>query len=892
MINISETHIMDKNKTNNFPKNYSIIIKLCCIILTAFIFISNTKDTATAAAGLKLYNFSTNRTTTYTDKQLKVTLNGTAISLDSTPGILVNGVALLPYYEVFQTSGIAAECSYDKARKAITISKNNMTIQMTIGSKTATVNGKKVTISAAPQRVTYVASKKTRILIPSRIVSETLKLGYTWYRDESTVAITKNSLLLSYNGGDRFEYNGAKGKVTVDGECVNLGNMPSIIVNDTAMLRASKVFTDPKINADYKYNQADQTVTISKDGNVIVMTIGNRTAYVNDKKKTLSAAPIIVKNCETNVSLIYVPGSFTATSLGLEYNWNNPSCTSVISTKVVNSDPELGDSGDSSETGTILYEWSVPNSEYQSGNEVHKINADAPDTDDIGTIISVNRDYSNTLKNSETYMIQATVPFSKLLSSSDKNKITITSDNELCSNQTISLLGTTSNIINTFSMIDNGDNSGSKLELDLLTEYYHYDMTLSEDKLTLYLTLYYNALTSVKVGTGDDGDYLILTGIDALHSSVTDGTGFLTLDLPYVQNCQQDIASAITGSKFINQICTVSMQDRIRVILSLNDGYKYYSQESGNKLTVFLQSKEASDPDNINTSECELIIPKPQAVTKSMITDTDHYLSNYFVITLPGDYTSQLNSSMITNRADSVSKVSVTCNSDGNTEIKISTNTLQGYEITSDNDNIYVNIGDPQDIYKNIVILDPGHGGTATGAIQNGVIEKDLNLKILYTIGKDYFNQDTSKLKVYYTRTSDADVGLMDRAAFAEKVGADLFVSLHMNSAPNATSAKGTEVFYSKLNNSPNSAGLTSKLLADKILNNLYPAIGTSNRGVKEEALIVDKYNTVPAVLIELGFLTNSYDLSIITDETKQNFAANAIYQALLQVFDEYPTGR
>jgi N-acetylmuramoyl-L-alanine amidase len=216
---------------------------------------------------------------------------------------------------------------------------------------------------------------------------------------------------------------------------------------------------------------------------------------------------------------------------------------------------------------------------------------------------------------------------------------------------------------------------------------------------------------------------------------------------------------------------------------------------------------------------------------------------------------------------------------------------LQGYEIFTDEDYIYVNVGNPRDIYKNIVVLDPGHGGTAPGAIYNDVKEKNLNFKILYEIGKNFFNSDPSKLKVYYTRETDVDISLADRAAFADKIGADLFVSLHMNANTNK-SVYGTEVYYSNSNNKKNKAGLNSETLAKLFVNNISSSLKTNNRGTRAAQYTVVHKNTVPAVLIELGFMSNSSDFAKITDSSFQYNAAKAIYETLLQVFELYPTGR
>jgi N-acetylmuramoyl-L-alanine amidase len=132
---------------------------------------------------------------------------------------------------------------------------------------------------------------------------------------------------------------------------------------------------------------------------------------------------------------------------------------------------------------------------------------------------------------------------------------------------------------------------------------------------------------------------------------------------------------------------------------------------------------------------------------------------------------------------------------------------------------------------------------------------------------------------------------LSARAAFAKKVGADLFVSLHMNSALR-TSANGMEVYYSKDNNKTSSMGLTSQILAKRMHNRLNSDLSIPSRGVKTAGFYVIKHNTVPAILIELGFLSGNKDYSKLTSSTYQKSAAQSIYECIADTFQEYPTDR
>jgi N-acetylmuramoyl-L-alanine amidase len=900
--------LTDDNKRITLRSRY-LLLRICCLLITAFIFAGFSIEYTQAASGLKIYDYTTKKQSTYNGKQPKVTLNGKSIGDASTPGILVNGIALLPYTDIFENSIIDAQCSYNEEKGTVSISKYDITIKMTIGSKKATLNGKTVTLPVAPMKLKYVDAKEVKVLVPSRYVAETLGLGYTWYEEKSTVAIEKKSIQLTFNDGDEFEYTGAQCSVTIDGKKVNLGSMPNIITNDTAMLRAKTVFADSKIDADYTYNKANSSVTLSKNGNKLVMTIGSNTAYLNNKQVKLDTAPILVKNCETGSSYVMVPGNFTANSLGYNYQWSNSTRTSIITSKKSssggssNTDPELGDSGVVNETGTIIKQWKATDTSYGKSSGVHELNG-AASTDSTGSIYAVSRDYNNDRLNEETFLLVTTAPFHKVNSSSSGNTITIQADQMGCTDQTYQVYGSSSNFVNLIKTSNNTEKNSTTIDFQLLQDNYQYDISMSEDGLILYVTVYMNAVTSAVVGTNSAGDYLTLTGLSPLKVTISEQTGVLYLDIPYTVSSLGNLYAEVTGTKYLKLLYTVSYPDKTQFVLQMNEGYTYYFMESDNQYTLILQTKgqtqepgtpgsgneDPETPVDIDKSQYEITIPKPESVIRSMITDEDYYFSNYFVIRIPGDYTGYFKEHTITHTSNVISSISVTANSKNETVIKIATTKLQGYEIASDNENIYINIGNPKDIYKNIVVLDPGHGGSAVGAQYNGSYEKDVNLKILYTVGKKYFNSDPSKLKVYYIRTTDVDMSLNDRAAFSKKVGADLFVSLHMNAGD--SSASGTEVYYSKNNNSANSAGLTSSKLANAMLTNIVDEYGLKSRGVKSAAFVVIDRNTVPAILIELGFLSNKGDHAKLVDSTYQDIAAKTIYDTLLQVFEDYPTGR
>lgn len=926
--------IMNANKTKD-PKvrNRLLLFKLGCMLIIVMLLAGLSNATVHAATGLKIYDYATKKNMTYTGKQVKVNLNGKQISKNETPGILVDGIALLSYKDIFANSPIKATCVYNKPEGTVTISKNNTTIVLTLNSKTAVVNGKKVTMPVAPIKIKYNSANVTKILVPSRFVAENLGYQYTWYSAKNTVEIKgeikevkeekkesadkgdkkEDGFMISINQGEKFAYTGAFADLTIDGAKLDLGNMRSIIIDNTTMVRAKRVFADSKIKATYSFDSKTNTVTLTKDGNELKMVIGEKTAYLNGKSVKMDAPAMVVTNYASKTNYVMVPGRFTATSLGYDYTWNQSKRTSEIVTIKKPSDnnqgsnpdntaPELGDDSVVPEQGTILRQWLANEKLLGKSTNAHELTYNGQSTDDIG-IISINlNNFSQQYINVETYQFQASKPYGKIVSSIKENQITIQVPGMMSAEQYLTMSGSTKSVIDRISAKYDNASSTTTIELLLVQDNVPYDLVLSADRRVLSINLYKNSITSATVGTNTKGDYLTLTGIRPLDVSVQNQGGFLMLDLPYTINGIGDQYYAISNAKLIKQFFAVGLDDRTQIYLELQNNAEYYITENGNWFSLSIQPKgtvtqpeipdkeEEEIPGNFNKNDFQVIIPKPEGVTRKQISDEDYYLNKQFVITLDGNYVSYFDSHPIEIKSGAVRDVTVKF-INNKTEIRFTTSKIQGYKYEVDNSYIYLRVDNPKNIYKNIVVLDPGHGGGADGAKYFGTKEKDLNFKMLYTLGKKYFNSETSEIKAYYTRTTDKDVDLYDRAAFAKEVGADLFVSLHMNASTSA-SAQGTEVYYSTSNNTKNSSGLDSKTLATKFVNKLSTLLGTKNRGTNTAKFVVVHKNTVPAVLIELGFMSNQSDYNKLTNATNQENVAKTIYETLCEVFKQYPTGR
>lgn len=155
------------------------------------------------------------------------------------------------------------------------------------------------------------------------------------------------------------------------------------------------------------------------------------------------------------------------------------------------------------------------------------------------------------------------------------------------------------------------------------------------------------------------------------------------------------------------------------------------------------------------------------------------------------------------------------------------------------------------------IYIDPGHGGNDPGAVANGIKEKDVVLKIAkYT--RKYLQENYNNVSVKMSRTGDTFPSLSARASDANKWGADVFVSIHIN----AGGGTGYEDYiYIKLSNSSNAGKLR-----DELHKKLSPHF-SQNRGKKNANFAVLRQTKMPAVLTENGFIDNKADAEFLKSD-------------------------
>ncbi len=182
---------------------------------------------------------------------------------------------------------------------------------------------------------------------------------------------------------------------------------------------------------------------------------------------------------------------------------------------------------------------------------------------------------------------------------------------------------------------------------------------------------------------------------------------------------------------------------------------------------------------------------------------------------------------------------------------------------------------------KKIIMLDAGHGGSDPGANRelDGVTinEKDLTLSITKKVKAilDSYGYTTAM-----TRTGDTLPSLSERPQMANSMGCAMFVSIHINAAE-STEAHGTEVYYSDENNDQD-YNMISQELAENVLETMLKNMGSYNRGVRMANWAVIRRSEMPAILIEVGFISNEAELRKMNSSSYQDKIARGIAEGIV----------
>ncbi|HEY9763354.1 MAG TPA: DUF3747 domain-containing protein [Trichocoleus sp.] len=172
-----------------------------------------------------------------------------------------------------------------------------------------------------------------------------------------------------------------------------------------------------------------------------------------------------------------------------------------------------------------------------------------------------------------------------------------------------------------------------------------------------------------------------------------------------------------------------------------------------------------------------------------------------------------------------------------------------------------------------VVVIDPGHGGRDPGAVGiGGIQEKAINFAISQRVQQ---RLQQAGITAMMTRSGDQEIDLDPRVVYAERVGADLFVSIHANAiSMSRPDVNGLETYYY--------SGRNSERLAQSIHNSVLRQTDLQDRGVRTARFYVIRNTTMPAVLVETGFVTGARDAARFSNAAARDQIADAIADGIL----------
>lgn len=670
-----------------------------------------------------------------------------------------------------------------------------------------------------------------------KLLLTTLALGLL---GATTVYGEQVKMDLFYNG-KHHAYAAKEVKIEIDGKAMVPKDMPAVIIDGRTMLPMRQIAQE--LGCEVNWNEAAKQIYVMRGSDIIVFTVDSKTGYENGKEFTMDV-PATIVNDRT-----MLPVRALADALHLNIKWDDPSRTVSIQSgdTVVKDEPKAPESGQTT-TGTLT---GIQMPSAKDADQTFTIQADGP----MGR-------YEKTFVDDQKIVLDFYGAKSSLPSEITKTNSDIVTG------------------IRTATHENNGD-SFTRVVFDLSGKK-DYEVTQSADKKNITISFGKTTVDKISAVHSQNKDIITIGGTGSFGASVA-----MTADpqkiIVTIPNCQSNLSDKINTDELqyvLDGKVDTSKGNTVELVLAVEDLVQYsYREETQNLILEIYPTtlKNMRYDKNANV----LFLDKKDKIDTGSVKFEDHYLDGYFDVTLPGDYESDYGYGTYDVKGTVVENIEVSTKG-GNTTFRFKQNRISAYEVTDEGDSYAIRVKNPKEVYDKVLLLDAGHGGKDPGTSGNGMQEKNLNLTIAQKIAQKL---QGSGIKVYMTRDSDVYPENSTRAKTANDI-ADLMVSIHMNSGPET--ANGTETLY-QVHANDNGARLTSKQLAEILQGKVVSATGNTNRGAKlwTDVLILNR-TTVPAVIVEVIFITNTGDALKISNPAYQDQVAQAIADGIQEAV-KYP---
>ena len=694
----------------------------------------------------------------------------------------------------------------------------------------------------------------------------------------NTVSLQAQTLIMD---GKAVPYDAPVISLYVNQKKVETTQMAPININNRVLVPMREVFES--MGATVNWNGSNKTVTVGYGKTVVVLGVDKKEAYVNGKLQLMDVPPKVIN------SKVMIPVRFVSEALGMSVYWDSKDhavyISEVVKPEQAPSNPGQGNVGEIVQT----------NQSYNGGVNAHSLVVSKGDY--------AKTKITNVTLNEEGGKLIATLSASSAISDAQisllPGKVIIDVKNSMSGLQ--SSIAPVSNTYVKNIRTSQFTSDTVRVVLDLRSGAL-VTASLSQDRTKLQIALSDQNLESLQLCTVSQKDYITIKGLSTQQVAIVkdEVNKKVTFTVDHMKLAQRIDWNKLNAS-FIERLVVTNSGNQMLGVATLkewvnvhledsNDGVKlvFSKQSAGGNADNSVDNVENGNTGNTggtnvqkgvfytlgNKPTIQMNIGKSIPVAQLKI--TDDYRNRKLIFDLGKDYSSVLPDQTKT-IGDSVVKSIVVTNK-GTTKITVNTATIYNYYVYENPNGMQIQLVKPSEKYNKIVVLDIGHGGTDAGAVANNIKEKVVN----FDQGMALFHllEADPSIKVYMTRETDVYPTLQFRASLANEIGADLFVSIHNNSA--APNIVGTETLYY-----PSASDTRGKQIAQVIQKAIVSNCGMNDRGIKARPdLYVLKSTNMPAVLIETGFLTNANEAAKISSASFISTWSKAVYRAIVESFE------
>jgi len=706
---------------------------------------------------------------------------------------------------------------------------------------------------------------------------------------------------------------------------VEVGGLPSppIIVNDSVLVPARAVFE--QMGSTVGWHAGNREVTVFHGSDILLMTIDNTTAWLNGVSMPMPVPPMIVNDSTM------IPLRFPAEVFGFDVDWDDSRRAAIINSpsdympwwdgilwegdEPVLNPPEDDPDYDPFWPGEM---WEIhPHEETppEEGALFDGITLPPP-----GVVVAapegtgLARDISLapilTINHPETtitglrtpretgtaaYVVVASSPISSVTHFLlPDNRLVVDIHNARAMISGDMFVDPSVPVSGVRASQFSNEPRVARVVFDLVGSA-EFNISLSVDRQLLTVSFSPNMITGITAQSDLTSDSLIIQGdvLPSIRISTEGFPNFLTLN---IDNASLDAQTGMfPAGVFADNFVAGQRPDGtafVQVYMK-GDWPSFSLAHSANSVTLSLnRGITGVRYDSVNR---ELRISRENgfAIDIAQVQRIDEYLRYRYTMILPFS-AHDLGEGELSVFDGFINSVTLERDAFGGTRLIFDTARVLAFTIYEMPGEYIIRAQIPRAVNPFIVVIDPGHGGSAPGTSHNGIVEKDLVLMVSHMV-MQMINSNPS-ITGFMTRSEDVNVLNQRRAEFANEIGADLFISIHANAAVNRArevnpAIHGVETWYTiGALEQQGSHSIDSREVARIMQRNMVQTIGAHDRGLMVgNNLVVLRESNMPSALLEIGFLTNPDEARRLATASHQQNVARAIYNGIVEIANRHP---